>query len=87
MLTAASVVLCHDNEPRLRAIVSTRPRKSPGTLSILRPKKSFNCVLAMTTAIPFVNPTTTGRGMKRTAVPRPVTPNAIRKTPASSVHM
>jgi len=29
---------------------------------IVRPKKSFTCVLAMSTAIPFVKPITTGRG-------------------------
>ena len=34
-----------------------------------RPKKSRICVLAMRTAIPLVKPTTTGRGMKRTADP------------------
>jgi hypothetical protein len=33
------------------------------------PKKSLICVLAMTSAMPLVKPMTTGRGMKRTAVP------------------
>ena len=37
-----------------------------------RPRKSRICVLAMSTAMPFVNPTTTGRGMNRTALPLPV---------------
>ena len=38
------------------------------------PKKSLICVLAMTSAMPLVKPMTTGRGMKRTAVPVPVRP-------------
>ncbi len=44
-----------------------RARNSPGTFSICRPKKSLICVLAMMTAMPLVNPTTTGRGMNFTA--------------------
>ncbi len=51
------------------------------------PKKSLIWVLAIITAIPFVNPTTTGRGMNFTALPNPVKPNATRITPAISVHM
>ena len=51
------------------------------------PKKSRICVLAMSTAIPFVNPTTTGRGMKVTAAPIPVAPRTTRMTPAIIVHM
>ena len=38
------------------------------------PKKSLICVLAMTSAMPLVNPMTTGRGMNLTAVPVPVRP-------------
>src|SRR5207244_1355411 len=38
-------------------------------------------------AMPFVKPTTTGRGMNLTAVPRPVAPKNNRKTPANNVHM
>src|ERR1700681_1280107 len=64
-----------------------RARNSPGTLSTLRPKKSLIWVLAMMTAMPFVNPTTTGRGMYFTAVPSPVTPKMTSSTPAISVHM
>src|SRR6202165_3026353 len=41
----------------------------------------------MMTAIPFVNPTTTGRGMNLTAEPRPVAPTTIKMTPAINVHM
>lgn len=37
--------------------------KSSGTLSICSPKKSFTCVDMMRIAMPFVKPTTTGRGM------------------------
>ena len=45
------------------------------------------CVLAMTSALPLVNPTTTGLGMKRTAVPKPKRPATMRMTPAIIVHM
>ncbi len=64
-----------------------RARNSPGTLSTFSPKKSLICVLAMITAMPFVNPTTTGRGIYFTAVPRPVTPRMTSSTPAIIVHM
>ena len=37
--------------------------KSSGTDSIFSPRKSFICVDIIKTAIPFVKPTTTGRGM------------------------
>jgi hypothetical protein len=61
---------------------------SPGTApSSVMPKKSLSCVLAMTSAMPLVKPMTTGRGMKRTAVPVPVSPMMTRITPAIIVHM
>ena len=60
---------------------------SPGFSAIRSPRKSRICVLAMRTAMPFVNPMTTGRGMKRTAVPVPVTPRTTSMTPAIIVHM
>src|SRR3984885_15651440 len=41
----------------------------------------------MMTAMPFVKPTTTGRGMNLTAVPKPVAPNINRSTPAIMVHI
>ncbi len=41
----------------------------------------------MSTAMPLVNPMTTGRGMKRTTDPVPVTPRMISRTPAIIVHM
>ena len=37
--------------------------------------------------MPFVNPTTTGRGMNFTAVPKPVAPKTTSRTPAIIVHM
>ena len=51
------------------------------------PKKSLICVLAITTAMPFVKPMTTGRGMNWTAVPMPVRPMITSSTPAIIVHM
>jgi hypothetical protein len=65
-----------------------RPTNSPGTgPSNVMPKKSLICVLAITSAMPLVKPMTTGRGMKRTAVPEPVSPMITRTTPAIIVHM
>jgi hypothetical protein len=45
------------------ASASIRPRNSPGSCGTWSPKKSLICVLAMITAMPFVKPITTGRGM------------------------
>ncbi len=64
-----------------------RAQKTPGTLSSFNPRKSLICVLAIRMAIPFVKPTTTGRGMYFTAVPNPVTPITISRIPAMTVHM
>ena len=73
--------------PQCSAIDRSRPRKSPGTRSMRRPKKSLICVLAMSTAMPLVKPMTTGRGKYLTAVPSPVSPSRSSITPAISVHM
>jgi hypothetical protein len=81
-----SATLSADTAPTLTAMASMRPRNSPGT-STVRPRKSLSCVLAMTTAIPFVKPMITGRGMYRTAVPDPVMPMMTSITPAIIVHM
>ena len=86
-VTATAVVI-PDAEPAFRARTSSRPMNSPGTVSdVVIPKKSFNCVLAMTSAMPFVKPMTTGRGMNRTAVPVPVIPMMNRTSPAIIVDM
>ena len=63
-----------------------RGQKSLGTGTV-RPRKSRICVLAMSTAIPFVKPTTTGRGMNLTAFPMPVAPSTTSSAPAIIVHM
>jgi len=47
-----------------------------------RPSASLICVVAMSRAMPFVKPTTTGRGMNFTAWPSPVTARNTRMTPA-----
>jgi hypothetical protein len=44
-------------------------------------------VLAISTAIPLVKPTTTERGIKRTADPMPVKPMMTSIAPAMTVHM
>ena len=64
-----------------------RGQNSPGTTFKSRPKKSRICVLAISTAMPFVKPTTTGRGMNFTAEPMPVRPMTTSITPAIIVHM
>ena len=51
-----------------------RNQKTLGTWPMCRPKKSLICVLAMSTAMPFVKPITMGRGMNFTAEPMPVGP-------------
>jgi hypothetical protein len=81
----ASAVACPDQVPAAPASARRRGRNSPGTRSSCKPKKSRICVLAMSTAIPFVNPTTTGLGMKRTADPMPVSPSARSRRPAMNV--
>ena len=64
-----------------------RSQNSPGTFCKVKPKKSLICVLAISTAMPLVNPITTGRGMNFTAVPIPVAPKITSKMPAITVHM
>ena len=58
---------------------------SLGTAPVLSPKKSLICVEAIRMAMPLVKPTTTMRGMYRTAEPNPVTPIRTRKMPAMKV--
>jgi hypothetical protein len=63
-----------------------RPWKSPVRASMRSPKKSLSCVLAISTAMPLVKPTTTGRGGTS---PRAEAgqPEDHRMTPAIIVHM
>ena len=69
-----------------RPISTMRPTKSPGMRVMVRPRNSRSCVVAMMTAMPLVKPTTTGRGMKRMALPIPVRPRRTSITPAIIVH-
>ena len=50
-----------------------RAKNSLGGSPMPRPKKSLICVEAMSSAMPLVKPSTTGRGMNFTACPSPVT--------------
>src|SRR4029078_3096013 len=77
----------HEIVKRFVASACTRPVKSPGTFSIASPKKSLICVRAISTAIPLVNPTITGRGMYFIVVPRPVRPSRSKIKPAINVQM
>ena len=84
-VATASPALNGENCGSACATSISRGRNTPDGCAIGRPKKSLICVLAISTAMPFVNPITTGRGMKRTAVPIPVTPSSKISTPAMSV--
>ena len=59
-----------------------RSKNSLGFPASFSPRKSLICVDAMSSAMPFVNPRTTGRGMNFTAWPRPVSARNSRMTPA-----
>ena len=85
--TTASAVVGGDSVRACSASATILGQKAPGTVVSSTPKKSRICVLAMSTAIPLVKPTTTGRGMNDTAAPIPVAPRMIRMTPAIIVHM
>ena len=77
-----------DARPMFSASTVIRSRNSPGAgASSVIPSTSWNWVLAITSAMPLVKPMTTGRGMKRTAVPLPVRPMTTSTTPAIIVHM
>jgi hypothetical protein len=51
----------------------------------VRPRKSRSCRVAITTAIPAVNPVVTGKGTNSTSRPMPLTPIRTRRTPAIAV--
>ena len=59
-----------------------RAKNSLGFPASFSPRKSLICVEAMSSAMPFVKPRTTGRGMNFTAWPRPVSARNSRMTPA-----
>jgi len=61
-----------------------RPKNSLG-VATARPRKSLIWVEAMSSAMPLVNPSTTGRGMNFTDWPRPVSARNTRMTPAIMV--
>ena len=76
-----------DHVPSAWPISIMRGRNTPDGFSMCSPSRSRTCVLAMSSAMPFVNPTTTDRGRKRTAAPSPVRPIITSARPASNVHM
>src|SRR5436309_12606302 len=65
-VATARIVAVGDHVGELAASAFIRNQNTPGTLSRCSPKKSFTCVLAIKTAIPLVNPITTGRGINFT---------------------
>ncbi len=81
-----SAVAGHEIVSACDATTRMRSMKSSGISSMRRPKKSLSCVLAMSTAMPLVKPTTTGRGMYLTADPTPDAPSATSMMPAIMVH-
>ena len=86
-VATARIVAVGDHVGELAASAFIRNQNTPGTLSRCSPKKSFTCVLAIKTAIPLVNPITTGRGINFTPVPIPVAPITTSRIPAITVHM
>ena len=74
------VCRCPHSAPRM-------PKKSPGILGMCRPRKSFTCDSAISTAMPLVKPMITEMGMKRTSVPSLNSPIKNRSTPDSAVAM
>ena len=63
------------------------PKKSPGILGTVRPRKSFTCDSAISTAMPLVKPMITEMGMKRTSVPSLNSPIRNSSTPDMAVAM
>ena len=62
----------------------TTPNKdmtSAGIWAMGRPKKSFNCSMAIKTAMPLVKPITTATGMKRISTPMCNTPISSNQKP------
>ncbi len=86
-VTIATSVASGENVRACAASAAMRGPNSPGTSFRSMPKKSRSWVLAIRTAMPFVKPTTTERGMNRTAAPMPVSPITTSMTPAIMVHM
>ena len=60
-------------------------KKLAGISAMSRPSRSFTWDIAITIAMPLVNPMTIGTGTNRTSWPRRNAPIAIRITPASIV--
>ncbi len=82
-----SIVADSETVPAAATTAPMRAANSEGTSASCSPKKSRICVLAISTAIPFVNPITTGRGRYLTAVPIPLMPRMTSITPAIIVTM
>ena len=72
---------------RLAHSAPTMPKKSPGILSMDRPRKSLTCDSPISTAMPLVKPMITAIGMKRTSVPSRSRPMANSSTPEKAVAM
>jgi hypothetical protein len=71
--------------PALRAKAIHFSAKSVGTGPIRSPSRSFTWLLKMMTAMPLVNPVTSGAGMNLMAAPSRATPKPIRMAPARKV--
>ena len=80
---SASAAGFHCGSPAASAVM--RLKNSLGGSGMARPRKSLICVAAMSSAMPLVNPITTGLGMNFTARPNPVTARNTRMAPAIMV--
>ena len=63
-------------------MVESCEKKLAGICSISRPRKSFNCDIAITMAMPLVKPITIATGTKRTIWPSLKIPIAASRMPA-----
>ncbi len=70
--------------PRACHMAAIRPKKDAGAPPRVRPRTSFSCNVAMTTAMPAVKPLVTGYGMNSMSWPRRATPIAISMRPPIS---
>ena len=85
IVAAATAIAAQFTESSCRANAGHLSKKFAGTAPIRSPNRSFTWLVKMISAIPLVNPVTTGCGTNLIALPSLVTPSTIRINPAISV--
>src|SRR5215212_6730703 len=81
----ARAMACQVADPRWAAYDCHFSKNGAGTAPMRRPSTSFTWLEKITTAMPLVNPMTTGCGTNLIATPSRAAPSAMRMTPAMSV--